>query len=61
MPYRERPLTFVRPRSVSSHLHVLLKERSRIEPQSDTGMAPVFHNLAERLSRRIDVPGNRCR
>ena len=52
MPYRERPLTFVRPRSVSSHLHVLLKELSQIEPESDTGMAPAFHDLAERLSRR---------
>lgn len=52
MPYRDRPLSYVRPRSVASHLQVLLKELSLIEPRSDTSMAPAFHDLAERLSRR---------
>ena len=52
MPYRDRALSFVRPRSVPSHLQVLLKEMSAIEPEADTSMAPAFHDLAERLTRR---------
>ena len=52
MLFRDRVETYVPPRSVQSHLHVLLKEMSHASPESDTQMAPAFHDLAERLSRR---------
>ncbi|MFH1568170.1 MAG: DUF58 domain-containing protein [Gemmatimonadota bacterium] len=52
MLFRDRPLTLVPPRSVQSHLRVLLAEMTRAEPEDDTRMAPAFHDLAERLSRR---------
>jgi uncharacterized protein (DUF58 family) len=52
MVFRDRALTYVPPRSVQSHLHVLLKEIGRFQPQEGTRMAPTFHELAERLSRR---------
>ena len=52
MVFRDRALTYVPPRSVQSHLHILLKEMGRFEPEADTRMGPAFHELAERLSRR---------
>ena len=52
MVFRDQALTYVPPRSVQSHLHVLLKEIGRYQPESDTRMGPAFHELAERLSRR---------
>jgi uncharacterized protein (DUF58 family) len=44
--------SYVPPRSVQSHLQVLLKEMDQAKPAADTRMAPAFHDLAERLSRR---------
>jgi len=44
--------SFVRPRSVRSHLQTLLLELTKAEPAAETQMAPAFHDLAERLSRR---------
>ena len=52
MLFRDRPVSLVPPRSVRSHLGVLLAEMARAEPGQDTRMAPAFHDLAERLSRR---------
>ena len=52
MLFRDRLLSLVPPRSVQSHLRVLLGEMTRVEPSEDTHMAPAFHDLAERLSRR---------
>ena len=52
MLFRERITSFVPPRSVQSHLQVLLREISQARPASDTRMAPAFHDLAERISRR---------
>ena len=52
MVFRDHALTYVPPKSVQSHLSVLLREISRYQPESDTRMAPAFHDLAERLSRR---------
>ncbi len=52
MVFRDHALTYVPPRSVQSHLHVLLKEIGHYQPEADTRMAPAFHELAERLSRR---------
>ena len=43
---------FVPPRSVSSHLHVLLRELDAAEPSDRTDVALVLHELAERISRR---------
>lgn len=45
-------VSFVPPRSVSSHLNVLLRELTAATPGAETSMAPAFHDLAERLSRR---------
>ena len=52
MLFRDRICSYVPPRSVQSHLHVLLKEMSQVRPQADTGMASAFHDLADRISRR---------
>ena len=52
MLFRERITSFIPPRSVQSHLQVLLREISRAGPAADTRMAPAFHDLAERISRR---------
>jgi uncharacterized protein (DUF58 family) len=50
--FRDGLVTLVPPRSVSSHLNVLLRELTRTEPAKESAMAPAFHDLAERLSRR---------
>ena len=52
MLFGDQIASFVPPRSVQSHLQILLREISRIQPVADTRMAPAFHDLAERLSRR---------
>lgn len=44
--------SFVPPRSVQSHLHVLLKEIGNAKPAADTRIGPAFESLAERVSRR---------
>ena len=50
--YHHQIESFVPPRSVQSHLQVLLKTIDQAQPQSETHMAPAFHDLAERISRR---------
>lgn len=50
--YHHQIETYVPPRSVQSHLQILLKTIDQARPQSDTRMAPSFHDLAERISRR---------
>jgi len=52
MLFDERIQTYVPPRSVQSHLQVLLGQMDQAKPAADTRMAPAFHDLAERLSRR---------
>ncbi len=52
MLFDERIHSYVPPRSVQSHLQVLLREMDQAKPAADTRMAPAFHDLAERLSRR---------
>jgi uncharacterized protein (DUF58 family) len=52
MLFRQEVLSYVPPRSVQSHLQVLLREIGQAQPAADTRMAPAFHDLAERLSRR---------
>jgi len=50
--FRDGLVSFVPPRSVSSQLNVLLRELTKATPGAETSMAPAFHALAERLSRR---------
>ena len=52
MLFHEQITSYVPPRSVQSHLQVLLKEIDRVQPAADTRMGPAFHDLAERISRR---------
>ena len=52
MLFHERIDTYIPPRSVQSHLQVLLKAISQVTPAADTHMAPAFRDLAERISRR---------
>ena len=52
MLFSDGVCSYVPPRSVSSHLQVLLKEIHAVTPAADTAMAPAFHDLAERISRR---------
>jgi len=44
--------TFIPPRSIQSHLGVILRAISRVEPAADTRMAPAFQAIAERMPRR---------
>lgn len=48
----DRILSLVQPRSVQSHLNVLLREMAQAQAQANTHMGSVFHDLAERLPRR---------
>ncbi len=50
--YHHQIETYVPPRSMQSHLQVLLKTIAQAQPQKETKMAPAFHDLAERISRR---------
>ena len=43
---------YVPARSRVSHLRVLLEELSRTEPGEETSLAPIFHDIAERVHRR---------
>ena len=44
--------TFIPPRSVHSHLGVVLGAISRVQPAADTQMALAFQTMAERIPRR---------
>ncbi len=50
--FAETPLQYVPSRSVRSHLDVVLKCLSAGEPAGRTRLAPVLHELAERIKRR---------
>ena len=43
---------YIPPRSVVSHLHVLLGELDHLTPASTTDLPKAFHDLAERIKRR---------
>ena len=43
---------YVPPRSRASHLRVILQELATTEPGQETSLAPIFHDLAERIPRR---------
>lgn len=44
--------TYVPPRSVPSHLSILLRTLEKLRPGGDTNLAATFHELAERIKRR---------
>ena len=52
MLFHERITSYIPPRSVQSHLQVLLKKIDQVQPAADTRMGPAFDDLAERISRR---------
>src|SRR6185503_18504829 len=52
MLFADRPLQYVPPRSVRSHLDVVLKCIAHGEPAGHTKLGPVLHELAERIKRR---------
>ena len=52
MMFADRPLTYVPPRSVRSHLDVVLKTLAAGEPAGRTRLGPALHELAERIKRR---------
>ena len=52
MLFAEQPLQYVPPRSVRSHLDVVLKSLSHGEPAGRTKLGPALHRLAERIKRR---------
>jgi len=52
MLFADRPLRYVPPRAVRSHLDVILKTLAVLEPQGRTRLGPVLHELAERIKRR---------
>jgi uncharacterized protein (DUF58 family) len=43
---------YIPSRSRTSHLRVLLQELHRTEPGNETELAPIFHDIAERVHRR---------
>ena len=51
--FDDRIRTYLPPRSVASHLHVLLTALQNTRPEGgDTDLATAFHDLAERIVRR---------
>jgi len=50
--FADKPLRYVPARAVRSHLDVLMKVFSAVEPQGRTRLGPVLHELAERIKRR---------
>jgi uncharacterized protein (DUF58 family) len=52
MLFADRPLSYVPPRAVRSHLDVLLKTLDGLEPHGRTRLGPALHELAERIKRR---------
>jgi len=43
---------YIPARSRASHLRALLQEMHKTEPGNETGLAPIFHDIAERVHRR---------
>ncbi|MBI1798435.1 MAG: DUF58 domain-containing protein [Candidatus Eisenbacteria bacterium] len=52
MLFADRPLAYVPPRSVRSHLDAVLRTFESARPQGTTRLGPVLHELAERIKRR---------
>ena len=43
---------YIPARSSARHIRVLLQEMDKVEPAADTGLGPIFHDIAERVHRR---------
>ena len=43
---------YIPSRSRTSHMRVILEELERTEPGAETALAPIFHDIAERVHRR---------
>jgi uncharacterized protein (DUF58 family) len=52
MLFADKPLAYVPPRAVRSHLDVVLRTLQSAEPHGRTHLGPVLHELAERIKRR---------
>lgn len=52
MLFTDQPAAYVPPRSVRSHLDVVLRTLGAASPGGGTRLAPVLHELAERIKRR---------
>ena len=52
MLFAERPLSYLPPRAVRSHLDEILKALGSAAPQGKTRLGPALHELAERIKRR---------
>jgi uncharacterized protein (DUF58 family) len=52
MLFADRPLAYVPPRAVRSHLDVVLRTFASAEPGGRTRLGPALHELAERIKRR---------
>ena len=52
MLFADQPITYVPPRSVRSHMDVILKTLGSVEPRGRTRLGPALHQLAERIKRR---------
>jgi len=52
MTFADKPLQYVPPRSVRSHLDVVLKALATGQPEGRTRLGPALHELAERIKRR---------
>ena len=52
MLFAERPLSYLPPRAVRSHLDEILKALGSATPQGKTRLGPALHELAERIKRR---------
>ena len=50
--FDERIRKYIPPRSVSTYLHVILKELEQTECSQKTNVSVTFHELAERIKRR---------
>jgi uncharacterized protein (DUF58 family) len=50
--FADRPLRYVPARAMRSHLDVILKALSGVEPHGRTRLGPALHELAERIKRR---------
>lgn len=50
--FADRPVSYVPPRAVRSHLDVLLRTFAAASPSGRTSLGPALHELAERIQRR---------
>jgi uncharacterized protein (DUF58 family) len=52
LTFDTKPRTYIPPRSVKRHLHVLLKELSGLKASEETDLGTSLHELAQRVKRR---------